>query len=449
MEPSIQIRNLNHYYGSGALQKQILFDITADIYPGEVVINTGPSGSGKTTMLTLVCGLRTVQNGSVRTLGEELNGASATRLVRVRQSIGFIFQAHNLLTALTACQNVQMGLYLNKDVPPRDARERSIEMLKAVGLGERLHHYPHQLSGGQKQRVAIARALVRQPKIILADEPTAALDKASGREVVEILQRIAKEQGGSILLVTHDNRILDIADRILTLEDGRISSFTSGVTANTQQLLGAYTAMQQKEELKRHLAELPDDKFVGVLEEMTSEFEGFLRTLDTANSQATRALLTQVLEATAARIRQTLSAERATVYLVDRVHNLLRSTIADHTGKSPYEISMPIGKGIAGKVAATGQPMNIDEPYSHPDFNPQFDQMNPERLRAGLTQQLFVTKSILCMPIFDRKKTVIGVAQLLNKQGADAFGAQDERRFEEFASSVGIILETCDRLITT
>jgi putative ABC transport system ATP-binding protein len=232
VEPAIQVRNLNHFFGTGALRKQILFDISADISPGEIVINTGPSGSGKTTMLTLVCGLRTVQDGSVRTLGMELNGANQDVLRRVRQSIGFIFQAHNLLGALTATQNVEMGLQLDESMSAREKTERSKDMLRAVGLEARLNHYPQQLSGGQKQRVAIARALVRGPKVVLADEPTAALDKASGREVVEILHKLAKDQGCAILLVTHDNRILDIADRILTLEDGRISSFASGTGSN-------------------------------------------------------------------------------------------------------------------------------------------------------------------------------------------------------------------------
>src|SRR5438552_16182711 len=133
MEPAISIRNLNQFFGSGALRKQILFDITADIFPGEIVINTGPSGSGKTTMLTLVCGLRTVQDGQVRTLEHELYGATKNTLVKVRKSIGFIFQAHNLLGALTACQNVQMSMQLDS-ISPQESRRRAVEMLKAVGL---------------------------------------------------------------------------------------------------------------------------------------------------------------------------------------------------------------------------------------------------------------------------------------------------------------------------
>ena len=138
--------------------------------------------------------------------------------------MGYIFQAHNLLKSLTARQNVQMALDLHPEIPGPLVYERSCEMLKEVGLGDFINQYPHNLSGGQKQRVAIARALVSQPKIVLADEPTAALDKQSGRDVVEIMQRLAKQQGCTILIVTHDNRILDVADRIINMEDGYLSA---------------------------------------------------------------------------------------------------------------------------------------------------------------------------------------------------------------------------------
>jgi putative ABC transport system ATP-binding protein len=445
MAPAISIRHLNHYFGAGELRKQILHDICADIHAGEIVINTGPSGSGKTTLLTLVCGLRSVQDGSVQTLGMELNGASQETLVEVRRNIGFIFQAHNLLDSLTACQNVQMGVHLDGAAAVKESRERSIEMLTAVGLSTRADHYPHQLSGGQKQRVAIARALVRQPKIVLADEPTAALDKANGREVVELLHKLASERGCSILMVTHDNRILDIADRILTLEDGRVSSFTSGIAATTEQLMTAFTSLQRKGELERHLSALPDDTFVQVLEQATSEFEVLLRTTDVAYAEATRALLEHVLEATAVRVRDLLGAERATMYIVDRTRRMLHAKIAHHTGPGLLDIQMPVGTGIAGRVAETGATLNIANAHTHPDFNPAFDQANPQRAALGLTEKIFLTQSILCMPIFDRKRDVIGVAQLLNKRDGRSFSAEDERVLHDFAGSLGIILETCSR----
>ncbi len=219
-EPVISIQHLNHYYGKGALRRQILFDINLEINPGEIVLMTGPSGSGKTTLLSLIGGLRSVQEGSLKFLGRELYRASQTKLVSVRRNIGYIFQAHNLLEFLTARQNVQMAVELNKNISQKEAIAKAENILRAVGLGQRINYYPDSLSGGQKQRIAIARALVNNPALVLADEPTAALDKQSGRDVVELMQRLAKEQGTSILLVTHDNRILDIADRIVEMEDG-------------------------------------------------------------------------------------------------------------------------------------------------------------------------------------------------------------------------------------
>jgi putative ABC transport system ATP-binding protein len=219
-ESVISIHHLNHYFGNGDLRKQVLFDINLDIHAGEIVIMTGPSGSGKTTLLTLMGGLRSAQEGSLKILGQEMKGANKQTLIQVRQQIGYIFQAHNLLTFLSAKQNVRMSLELHNRDLTQNLSQIATEMLDSVGLGDCVDYYPDNLSGGQKQRVAIARALVSQPKIILADEPTAALDKKSGRDVVELMEQLAKEQGCTILLVTHDNRILDLADRIVYMEDG-------------------------------------------------------------------------------------------------------------------------------------------------------------------------------------------------------------------------------------
>ncbi|MEA5593901.1 DevA family ABC transporter ATP-binding protein [Rivularia sp. UHCC 0363] len=223
-EPVISIQYLNHYYGKGELKKQILYNINLDIYPGEIVLMTGPSGSGKTTLLSLIGGLRSVQEGSLKFLGEELYRASPKKLVSTRRNIGYIFQAHNLLDFLTARQNVQIAAELNQSISQKEAITQSEDILKSVGLANRVDYFPDNLSGGQKQRVAIARALVNNPPLVLADEPTAALDKQSGRDVVEIMQHLAKVQGTSILLVTHDSRILDIADRIINMEDGVLTS---------------------------------------------------------------------------------------------------------------------------------------------------------------------------------------------------------------------------------
>ena len=221
-QPVIDINNLNHYFGKGELRKQVLFNIDLEIERSEIVLMTGPSGSGKTTLLTLVSGLRSPQSGSCKILGKELCGASSAELVQARRNNGYIFQAHNLHHSLTACQNVQMGLEVHGKYSQAEMRDRSVAMLEEVGLADRIDYYPDSLSGGQKQRVAIARALVSHPAIVLADEPTAALDSKSGRDVVNLMQKLAREQGSTILLVTHDNRILDVADRIVHLEDGRL-----------------------------------------------------------------------------------------------------------------------------------------------------------------------------------------------------------------------------------
>lgn len=225
----ISIDHLNHYFGQGALKKQVLYDINLNIDAGEIILMTGPSGSGKTTLLTLTGGLRSGQEGSLKILGEEMCGASDRKRMMIRRQIGYIFQAHNLHGSLTALQNVRMGLEVHPQFSAAEMNARSAEMLEQVGLGNRLNYYPSDLSGGQKQRVAIARALVSHPRIILADEPTAALDSKSGREVVELMQHLAKEQGCTILLVTHDNRILDIADRIVEMEDGYLKGESSAI----------------------------------------------------------------------------------------------------------------------------------------------------------------------------------------------------------------------------
>ena len=222
-KPAISISHLNHYYGQGSLRRQVLFDINLQIDRGEILIMTGPSGSGKTTLLTLMGSLRSVQDGSLSILGQALFNASKQQMTLARRNIGYIFQAHNLLNFLTAYQNVEMALEI-QDITASEADTRIRTVLSAVGLEDRMDYYPSDLSGGQKQRVAIARALVSQPKIILADEPTAALDKKSGRDVVEIMEKLARNQGCTILLVTHDNRILDLADRIIYMEDGCLAN---------------------------------------------------------------------------------------------------------------------------------------------------------------------------------------------------------------------------------
>lgn len=265
-QPLLRIRGVNHTFGSGEAKSQVLFDNTLEVLPGELVIMSGPSGSGKTTLLTLIGGLRGIQSGSIEIwdgrLGgyRSLFGATEKELVNVRRLIGFIFQRHNLFDSLKAEQNVRMAQQLFTE-GGKTADEDITRLLTYLGLGARMQYKPAGLSGGQRQRVAVARALVNRPKLILADEPTAALDANSGLAVIALLQNLARERdaveiaklvrqpgdtedetgrltaeqaaqlkelaverGTTSLIVTHDARIMNRADRIVHMERGRIVS---------------------------------------------------------------------------------------------------------------------------------------------------------------------------------------------------------------------------------
>jgi putative ABC transport system ATP-binding protein len=220
--PVVRAEGIHHHYGRGALRKQVLFDVQAAIRPGEIVILTGPSGSGKTTLLNLVGALREPQQGSLRVLGHELRGAGERERVDVRRRIGYIFQGDNLLRSLTALANVAMSLHGQPGLSGAEGQARARDALAGVGMQGEMDSYPDQLSGGQRQRVGVARALARRPRLVLADEPTASLDKAAGRAVVDAIHDLARRQGCAVILVTHDTRILDVADRVLHMEDGRL-----------------------------------------------------------------------------------------------------------------------------------------------------------------------------------------------------------------------------------
>jgi len=428
----ISVQGLCHSFGKGALRKQILFDITTEIPQGEIVIVTGPSGSGKTTMLTLVGALRSAQEGSVRVLGQELCGAKPRVLEKVRKQIGFIFQQHNLLGALTAIQNVELGARVTGKISRSQLRKRSKEMLEAVGLSDRMFHHPEQLSGGQRQRVAIARALVGEPAMLLADEPTASLDKQSGREVVDRMKVLAKEHGTTILLVTHDNRILDIADRIVHLEDGRLSTFTDSVIANNRHMMQMLADNRKKQEIETLVEELDETGFHDLLQEITEDSERFLEVTSLANDVAFKSMLEGGLSAFTLKLAQLLNAERSSLFLVE--NNSLLLKVAEDVVRDK-EIRIPIGSGIAGAVAQSGEVINIADAYADSRFNPEVDKRTD-----------FRTRSILSLPVKNQLGEVFAVAQLLNRKDGQPFDQDDEARFTKFIASTGVIFETLEGL---
>jgi len=222
MDTVIQIRDVVKHYGSGASEVRALEGVDLDVRAGEVLALMGPSGSGKTTLLSIMGCILRATAGSVKIAGREMVGLPESEMPRVRlQHFGFIFQGFNLFPALTARENVEIALDL-KHVPRRQARGRAEELLAGVGLVEKAASHPADLSGGEKQRVAIARALAGDPPMILADEPTAALDSASGKTVMTILSSLAHQRARAVVIVTHDPRVLGYADRVVRMADGRM-----------------------------------------------------------------------------------------------------------------------------------------------------------------------------------------------------------------------------------
>ena len=220
----IQVKNLVKTYGAGETAVHALKGVDLDVFKSELLLLLGASGSGKTTLISIIGCILSATSGSCRIHGIETIGLPQSKLQKIRlENIGFIFQGFNLFPALTAAENVEIALDV-KGVRGGSTKKRAAELLERVGLKEKLKTHPADLSGGQKQRVAIARALAGEPKIILADEPTAALDSDSGKLIMDLLQELAHEQNRSVIVVTHDNRIFDYADRIVKIEDGCIDS---------------------------------------------------------------------------------------------------------------------------------------------------------------------------------------------------------------------------------
>jgi putative ABC transport system ATP-binding protein len=223
--PAVEVKNLRKVYGSGHTEVIAIRDATLSIARGEIVGMLGPSGSGKSTILTAMALINPPTSGTVAINGSAvLDGPRALVDLRAfrRQHLGFVFQKANLIPFLTALENVQIALEVN-DTAPKAARQRAMELLDYLGVAERANNLPVALSGGEQQRVAVARALANNPSLILADEPTAALDSQRGRQVMELFAKVAHERNAGVLVVTHDHRTLDVFDRIVDVEDGGIT----------------------------------------------------------------------------------------------------------------------------------------------------------------------------------------------------------------------------------
>jgi putative ABC transport system ATP-binding protein len=223
MHPAIAVRDLTKTYEEGSARVSALRGVDFDVHPGELVMLVGPSGSGKTTLLSIMGCILSATSGSIRVAGKEVTSLKPKQMASIRlDHIGFVFQGFNLFPTLTAGENVELMLDLKK-VETATGKKRAALLLEQVGLGEKYHSFPADLSGGQKQRVAIARALAGDPQIVLADEPTAALDSHTGRNVMEMMRSLAHERGRAVVIVTHDSRVMEFADRMILIEDGMIA----------------------------------------------------------------------------------------------------------------------------------------------------------------------------------------------------------------------------------
>jgi putative ABC transport system ATP-binding protein len=223
---AVKCQKLTKGFGDAANRVWALRGIDMEVYTGQMTLLVGPSGCGKTTLISIIAGLLDPTDGEISVLGENLRHLTGRRLVEFRgNNIGFVFQQYNLLPALTATENTAVPLIIGRQArAASEARAKSI--LEAVGLADKLQSLPNELSGGQQQRVAIARSLIHEPRLLVCDEPTAALDAASGRTVMELLRRVAVQPGRAVIVVSHDNRVFDFGDRIIHMNDGRVEQVT-------------------------------------------------------------------------------------------------------------------------------------------------------------------------------------------------------------------------------
>lgn len=397
----VTLRDVSHFFTQGGISRQILFDLNADIWPGELVMVMGPSGSGKTTMLNLIGALRNVMQGSLSVLGSELYGASGVTRTEIRRKIGFIFQQHNLLESLTVRQNVQMGIGMT-GLPPKETQKRAETILGQVGLQDYLHAYPATLSGGQRQRLAVSRALVREPRLLLADEPTSALDKQTGREVVELLRTLARRQGCAVLMVTHDNRVLEVADRLMYLEDGVLSSFAAVTSQNAAHLLTALRAIAQQRAVGSLLNRMQDAEFIDLLRSLAAESEQFLNVLDFGDRSQARQVFEETARAIVAHMARQLGASEGLIWLCEG-HSRVRLLI--------------------------GPPSAINHASA----------AVLDCVQTGLVQQ---QRDRLYLPLHGRDMQTIGVAEMR----AEALHEAAVYLFRDFARPLGLLAEVCARL---
>jgi putative ABC transport system ATP-binding protein len=385
-------------------------------------------------MLTILRALRSAQQGSVRILGQERRGAvSAPSRLCCWKMNPILCRAFSS-SALPAKQNVELGLRVTGRYSPAEQARIATEMLEAVGLAERIHYKGEALSGGQRQRVAIARALAAGLLVEGRGRLVGEQDGRLGREVVDRIKVLAKEKGTTILLVTHDNRILDVADRIVHLEDGRLSTFTDAVIANNELMMRTLAENRQKQPIEEVVDALDEKGFLALLAELVDESQRFQEATALANDRAFQSMLEQSLFVFTRKLGQLLSAERASLFVVEPETNTLRLRVAQDLPEHVV-VRLPIGTGIAGAAAQTGKAIRVDDAYKDPRFNQDVDR-----------QSGFRTRAILALPIKDRRGHVFAVAQLLNRRDGRPFEDADEKKFSQFVESLGYVLETLESL---
>ena len=354
----LSVSGLAKAYRAGTGVQQIFEGLSFRLQTAEVVALLGASGSGKTTLLNLLSGIDHPDAGQVQIDGTDIHALrEPDRTLLRRRDIGFVFQFFNLIPTLTVGENIALPMELTGSAPAQ-IQPRVAQLLADVGLAHTADRYPETLSGGEQQRTAVARALSHRPKILLADEPTASLDRQSGREVVDRMKTLAKEHGTTILLVTHDNRILDIADRIVHLEDGRLSTFTDAVIANNRHMMQMLADNRHKQPIEEVVEQLDEPAFQDLLQDITDEAERFLEATALANNVAFRSMLERGLFAFTHKLAALLNADRASLFLVDGDELVLK--VADKLDEMG-EIRIPRGSGIAGAVAQSGEALRIDK----------------------------------------------------------------------------------------